>query len=183
METEVQMMVANVRPFKWQDWEALWELRSCQLAEEGIHIDPKPGPPDLNSPYEQDYHRMDQVYLAGRGNFWIARIGDLPVGHVGAQEMGDFLELQRMYVRLKFRRQRIGTQLVQTLIAHACQQGVRTVELWTAEDGPGRFLYQRLGFQPVMPPDPGNVIMMNPQGEIRMQWIREDNPVEPYDFS
>lgn len=177
------MMVANIQSFEWQHWEALWELRSCQLAEEGIYIDPRPGPPDLDSPYEQDYHRIEQVYLADRGNFWIARIGRQPAGHIGAQDMGDFLELRRLYVRQAFRRQRIGTQLVQALIAHACQQGVCTVELWTAVDGPGLYLYQRMDFQPVMPLNPRQAFLRDAQGEIRMRWIREENPAGTLDNS
>jgi hypothetical protein len=24
-----------VKPFQWEDWNALWQLRNCQLAEDG----------------------------------------------------------------------------------------------------------------------------------------------------
>jgi len=142
--------VCLVRPFQWGDWNGLWQLRKYQLAEEGIKIDDViPGKPDLSSAYEKDYHRIDQVYLAARGNFWMAWIDDLPVGHIGAEDKGDFVELRRMYVRAEYRRCGIGTVLVQTLIEHCIEQKVSRVELWTADDGPGLFLYEKFGFRKV----------------------------------
>jgi len=72
----------------------LWQLRKHQLAEDGIIVDTLPDQPDLSSPYEEDYHRIDQVYLKARGNFWIAWIDDLPLGHIGAQDKGDYIELR-----------------------------------------------------------------------------------------
>ena len=107
---------------------------------------PLPTEPDPSSPYEQDYHRIDQVYLAGRGGFWIAWLDALPVGHIGAEDRGQYLELRRMYVRQGYRRRGIGRQLVQALIDHCSAEGVPAVELWTAPDGPGRLLYETLGF-------------------------------------
>jgi GNAT superfamily N-acetyltransferase len=139
-----------IKPFQWEDWNGLWQLRTRQLAEEGIMTDGElPEKPDLSSPYEQDYHRIDQVYLAARGNFWIAWMDALPVGHIGAEDKGDHVELRRMYVRSEYRRHGIGTLLVQALIKHCIEQKVGIVELWTANDGPGRFLYEKLGFRQV----------------------------------
>jgi len=73
-------LIYLIRPFQWQDWRGLWHLRNHQLVEEGImtDYDDIPEKPNLSSPYEKDYHRIDQVYLAARGNFWIAWMGDLP---------------------------------------------------------------------------------------------------------
>jgi hypothetical protein len=41
----------------------------------------------------------------------------------------------------------VGTRLVEALIAHSRAQGVYAIELWTAADGPGRRLYETLGFR------------------------------------
>ena len=70
-----------------------------------------------------DMERINVAYLTGRGNFWIAWIDDQPVGHVGAQDYGDFIELRRMYVRKEFRRLGIGSALVQALIDHCRKLG------------------------------------------------------------
>lgn len=128
-----------------------------------------PEKPNLSSPYEKDYHRIDQVYLAARGNFWIAWMDDLPVGHIGAEDKGDYIELRRMYVRAEYRRRGIGTLLVQALIKHCIEQRVSIVKLWTAEDGPGRFLYEKCGFRQVETADeePGGEVDHN--SEIRMR--------------
>jgi len=138
-----------IKPFEWKYWATLWELRTYQLAESGIKVDvePNPGPPDLSSPYERDYHRIDQVYLIGTGNFWIAWRGDTPVGHVAGQDVDGVIELRRMYVKADYRRRSVGTHLVRTLIEHCVNNSVKAIELWTSRDGPGRFLYEKMGFR------------------------------------
>jgi GNAT superfamily N-acetyltransferase len=146
-----------IKPFQWQDWNGLWQLRAHQLAEDGIIVDTLPGPPDFSIPCddidrsdrEVDFDRIDQAYLKARGNFWIAWIGDQPVGHIGAQDKGDYVELRRMYVRIEYRRRGIGTLLVRALIKHCLEHKVGIIELWTAEQGPGRFLYEKHGFRKV----------------------------------
>jgi GNAT superfamily N-acetyltransferase len=146
-----------IKPFQWQDWYAMWQLVAFQLAESGIIVDTIQGPPDFNIPYdetdprypEMDMGRIDEAYLKARGNFWIAWMDDQPLGHVGAQDYGDFIELRRMYVRKEFRQRGIGTLLVKTLIEHCVENNVGIIELWTAGDGLGRPLYEKLGFRKI----------------------------------
>jgi GNAT superfamily N-acetyltransferase len=164
-----------IKPFQWKDWGGLWQLREHQLAEEGIITDGElPQKPDLSSPYERDYHRIDRIYLTARGNFWIAWLDDLPVGHIGAQDKGDYVELCRMYVRIEYRRHGVGTLLVQALIKHCIEQEVGIVELWTAQDGPGRFLYEKLGFRRVEIAGEGLDGRTDDNGEIRMRLVLAD---------
>jgi GNAT superfamily N-acetyltransferase len=136
-----------IKPFDWKDWGALWELRAYQLKENGIILDPVPSQPDLSSPYERDYHRIGQVYLSGAGGFWLAWVGDTPIGHIGGQDLGGVVELRRMYTRANYRRRGVGTYLVCTLVEHCATNDVRAIELWTARDGPGHHLYEKLGFR------------------------------------
>jgi GNAT superfamily N-acetyltransferase len=146
-----------VRPFEWKDWEAMWKLNGYRLAEHGVIVDLPIPPPDFNLVYdetnpnypEMDMERIDEAYLKARGNFWIAWMEDQPVGFVGAQDKGDFIELRNMYVRKEYRRHGIGSLLVQTLIEHCRKQKSGIVKLWTSNTGPGRFLYAKLGFRPV----------------------------------
>jgi GNAT superfamily N-acetyltransferase len=158
MNEQVATGLMSVRPFEWKDWYDMWKLNAYQLAEYGIIIDVTiQGPPDFNLPYdenderypEMDMERIDEAYLKARGNFWIAWMDDQPVGRVGAQDMGNYVELRRMYVRNEYRRRGIGTLLVQALIDHCKKQKVRTIKLWTADDGLGRFLYAKCGFRQV----------------------------------
>ena len=166
-----------VKPYQSVDWPALWQLRACQLAEGGIMvdaIDAVPSFPDLNSPYERDYHRMEQVYLSGRGKFWIAWSMGNPVGHIGAQDMGDFIELRRMYVREEYRRQGIGSQLLHALIEHSSHHCVRLIKLWTDPGGPGRLVYKKMGFCEVEEPGKAGKLLTDDKGEIRMCFITTD---------
>jgi len=163
------MTTLQIKAFEWQCWDALWQLRAHQLAEHGIVVSSPVSEPDLSSPYERDYHRIEQVYLQGAGNFWIAWLGDTPVGHVGAQDLGGAVELRRMYVRADLRRRGVGTRLVRTLIEHCVAQSVRAIELWTAQNGPGRWLYERLGFRLVAEPGVAFKDVPLSPGEIRMR--------------
>jgi GNAT superfamily N-acetyltransferase len=170
-------LICLIKPFQWGDgsWSGLWHLRNCQLVEEGImtDYDDVPEKPDLSSPYEKDYHRIDQVYLAARGSFWIAWIDDLPVGHVGAEDRGGYVELRHMYVRSDYRRRGIGALLVQALVKHCIEQKVDTVELWTAGDGLGRMLYEKFGFRQVEIPEE-EYDGPDSNGQIRMRLALTD---------
>ncbi len=171
-----------IRPFEWKDWDAIWILRRRQLAELGITVDGPINPPDLNLTYderntqyhEMDFERIDEAYLKDRGNFWIAWMDDQPVGYVGAQDKGDYIELRRMYVRKEYRRRGIGTLLVQALIEHCNVQRAGVVKLWTSGDGPGRFLYATLGFRQDGLQGDELDNESTPRGEIRMRLTLPD---------
>lgn len=149
----------SVKPFEWEHWIPLCQLGISQLAEHGIILDPEdipeaPEDTDRDCP-EWDLDHIAEVYLSGSGGFWLAWRGDMPIGHIGAQDLGRVVELRRMYVRAEYRLSGVGTRLVQALIKHCVTEGVRAIELWTAEDGPGRFLYEKLGFRRTDKPGPG----------------------------
>jgi GNAT superfamily N-acetyltransferase len=140
-----------VAPYAAAFWHDLWEIQAHHLAEHGVILGPDdiPRQPQVVEPgaHEWDYHQIDRVYLSGRGGFWLAWFDGTPVGHVGAQDLGEGIELRRMYVRREFRRRGIGTLLVRELVGHCGCQGVSAIELWTAERGPGRALYETIGFR------------------------------------
>ena len=151
------------------------QLRVFQLAEKGIIVDSVPDEPDVESPYDRDLHRMEEIYLAGRGGFWIARAGELPVGHIGGQDMGVHIELRRMYVRSAYRRRGIGALLVHTLITACRHQGVAAIKLWTNIDGPGQSLYARLGFRHISADGEDTQAVNDPSDQIRMCLILNDS--------
>ena len=129
----------------------MWTVRVSQLAEHGILLDPEEIPkeprPDLDDEYEWDFHHIGQVYMHGSGCFWLAWRSGRPVGYVGGQDVGGTIELRRLYVTASHRRLGVGVRLVRTLIDHARARAVPAIELWTAADGPGRRLYETLGFR------------------------------------
>lgn len=134
------------------DWRALWVVHLAQLADHGVFLDPNelpegPDPQATDEHGEWDIEYPDEVYQHGAGNFWLAWDGDLPIGMVGAQDIGGVVELRRMFVRAEYRRRGVATALVRALIDYSRAHGARAIELWTGPDGPGKPLYQTLGFR------------------------------------
>ena len=149
-------MPYTVAPFAWNHWRALWQLRLHQLAEDGIILTAEaiPAAPEdsgRDAP-EWDYDHIAEVYLCGAGGFWLAFEQNEPLGHVAGQDLGGVVELRHMYVRREFRRRGIGAALVQALLDHVRGKGICAVELWTAGEGVGRKLYERVGFRAVGAP-------------------------------
>jgi GNAT superfamily N-acetyltransferase len=157
-----------VKPFEWAHWIPMWQLVHAHLAEDDIILGPEdipPIPPQApeqidRSGYEWDLEYIGPIYLRGAGGFWLAWCGNMPAGHVGAQDLSGTdvcvgVELRRMYVRAEYRRRGIGTRLVQALIEHCVVKGARAIELWTAQEGSGHALYARLGFVPMDQPGSG----------------------------
>jgi GNAT superfamily N-acetyltransferase len=157
----------TVKYYRLTDQDAVDELSVHHLAEQGIFIDSEE---DTDSEeetrdsdtdeYDSDLDHIDEVYLSGDGGFWIAWSKETPVGNIGAQDIGGFVELRRMYVREKFRRRGIGTLLVRSLIEHCKSRGIRAIELFTHRDGPGRYMYKKLGFRKIK----------EPGGEFQERW-------------
>jgi GNAT superfamily N-acetyltransferase len=142
----------------WDDWHALWTVRLAQLAEHGVVLDPTTIPlhpqPVATDDAEWDFHHMATVYLPEPGHFWLAWAGSHPIGMIGAQAIGSWVELRRMFVDPAYRRRGVGSRLVHTLLDHCRQQHVTAIELWTGPHGSGEALYTRCGFQRV--PRPGS---------------------------
>jgi GNAT superfamily N-acetyltransferase len=168
-----------ITPYVPPDWADLWTIRFAQLQDAGVVI-PTPTAPDPAQPVdagapEWDFHHIQQVYLSGRGNFWLARVWGQPIGYVGAQDIGGVIELRRMYVQAAYRRQGVGTALVRTLVDYSAAQGAAAIELWTHADGAGLRLYGTLGFHCVVGPgaefaDVRTRTRYAPQaGEVRMR--------------
>jgi GNAT superfamily N-acetyltransferase len=173
MDEQVVTELISIKPFEWKDWVSLCELGIAQLAEHGIILDPEdipeePEDTDRDCP-EWDLDHIDEVYLSGAGGFWLAWCEDIPVGQVGAQDLGGVVELRRMYVRAEYRRRGIGARLVNTLIEHCAAGDVQAIELWTAKDGPGRSLYEKQGFRKVDMKGPGFEDVDDRPDEIRMR--------------
>ena len=137
-------------------WPDLWALRFIQLAEHGVVFD-NPTVPAIDEPSnigdpEYDYHHIQNTYLCGAGNFWLAYLGETPIGHIGAQDVNGQIELRRMFVAAPYRRRGVGSTLVYTLIQHAADHHVGIIELWTQSHGVGERLYTSLGFEVVTGP-------------------------------
>jgi GNAT superfamily N-acetyltransferase len=151
--------LVSINAFTLSDWPALWVIHLAHLAEDGIIIDPSMIPdrprPDLEQPYEWDFHHIEELYLGGAGNFWIAHYAGQPAGFMGGQDLGGVIEVRRVYVVASLRRQGIGRALMYALIQYSRVHSVAAIEVWTGVNGLGRKLYEACGFQVTAQPGLG----------------------------
>lgn len=52
-----------IMPFQWENWNALWQLLKCHLAEQGILEASIPSHPDPESQYDRDTHHNVLIYF------------------------------------------------------------------------------------------------------------------------
>ena len=133
----------TIRPFAPGDTAGVERLIvPIQRAEFGIAIT-----------YEEqgDLRDIPAFYQRGTGGFWVAIGGDGVVGTIGLYDIGNGeAALRKMFVGAAHRGDGTARRLLDRLIAHARQQGVRRIVLGTT----ARFLaahrfYEKSGFNEI----------------------------------
>ena len=100
---------------------------------------------------QPDLAAIAEFYLPGAGGFWVAADGDDIVGTISLKDIGDATgALRKMFVAAPYRGAAfgVGRRLLQTLLDHAHDQGLRTILLGTTD----RYLaahrfYEKNGFR------------------------------------
>lgn len=91
-------------------------------------------------------------YQVGRGDFWVAQVGEAVVGTIGLLDYGEGAALRKMFVAQPYRgsAHRVGHRLVDTLVAHARRVAIPRIVLGTRPEmtAAHRF-YAKHGFTPV----------------------------------
>ncbi|GAA3085659.1 GNAT family N-acetyltransferase [Streptosporangium carneum] len=108
----------RIRRYRWSDLESVWALHQICLAQVGLA-------PGDGVYYEDDFPRINEVYLADRGEFLV---GELPGGRVVA--MGglrrvdqESAEMCRIRVHPEFQRRGFGGRMVAELERRAAELG------------------------------------------------------------
>jgi ribosomal protein S18 acetylase RimI-like enzyme len=101
--------------------------------------------------YDKELAELPGEYSSPQGCFLIAFDNDNPVGCVALRKIDDDIcEMKRLYVKLKYRGQKIGKALVLKLINEACQIGYKLMRLdnhpWMKE---AESLYKSVGFREI----------------------------------
>jgi N-acetylglutamate synthase-like GNAT family acetyltransferase len=99
---------------------------------------------------QPDLSDIDGFYRAGHGGFWVAEAGGRVVGTIALKDIGEGQgALRKMFVAASHRGRDLGVAgaLLQTLMAHAAENGLHTILLGTTE----RFVaahrfYEKNGF-------------------------------------
>lgn len=104
---------------------------------------------------QPDLRRIPEIYQQGAGDFWVAWDRDRMVGTIALVDTGDgATALRKMMVAPSHRGapHRLGQRLLEHLLSHARNRGVRDIYLGTVDRlrAAIRF-YERNGFQRVEP--------------------------------
>jgi N-acetylglutamate synthase-like GNAT family acetyltransferase len=105
---------------------------------------------DITAEQQPDLHDIRAFYQVGRGNFWLAVVGERVVGTISLLDIGNQQgALRKMFVRPDFRGPEAGTakRLLDTLLAWARDREVREIFLGTTSKflAAHRF-YEKSGF-------------------------------------
>ncbi len=141
-------MAFVIQPFRTgQEEQVLNLILPIQQMEFGVPITAGDQP---------DLGRIPEVYQAGRGGFWVGLEGDRVLGTLGlidfGQTPGGGGALRKMFLHRDARGSGLAQALLDTLLAHARNQGLPGLWLGTLPHmrAAHRF-YERNGFRPVGP--------------------------------
>jgi ribosomal protein S18 acetylase RimI-like enzyme len=103
--------------------------------------------------FEEEIQSLPGMYVPPEGRLLLAYVDGDAAGCIGLRKMEPgFCEVRRLYVRPRFRGQRLGRMLADAIIAQARQAGYHTARLGTLPVMKEAIaLYQSLGFVPVAP--------------------------------
>ncbi|MFM2269071.1 MAG: hypothetical protein RL757_2512 [Bacteroidota bacterium] len=112
---------------------------------------------DINLEQQPDLSDIPNFYQQNLGNFWVAKSKEKVVGTIALLDIGNReAALRKMFVAKDFRgkEHKVGQQLLDTLIFHARQKGIKAIYLGTTEKfvAAQRF-YEKNGFVEISPQD------------------------------
>ena len=148
--------MAEIAPWTPSDRdEVLAFIVAIQRGEFGIEITAEDQP---------DLADVAGAYQAGGGEFWVARAGGEVAGTIAAIRISeDAVALRKMFVAAAHRGDGLAARLMETLVAWARAEGVRTIYLGTTAvmNAAHRF-YAKHGFAPIDPAElPPSFPLMN----------------------
>lgn len=123
-------------------WELIALIGACWGEYPGCIMDVHGECPDLLAPAT--------TYRDAGGRLWVATDpGGVVVASVAARPLPDAaIDLERLYVAPRARRQGLARRLVALVESHGRQAGATRVELWSdSRFSEAHALYQRLGYQ------------------------------------
>jgi len=141
VESEEQIIAARELMHEYFDW-----IFTLAIGHEGA--------PTFEG-LDEELNSLPSVYIPPTGRLLLATQDEQPAGCVCLKDHDtETCELKRLYVRPSFRGQKIGWQLVNSLIDEARQSGYQRMVLDShIEMKKAHALYQAVGFRYVDPPD------------------------------
>lgn len=101
---------------------------------------------------QPDLRRIPEVYQSHRGQFWVGLEGEEVVGTIALIDFGSGGAIRKMFLRADQRGSGLAQALLDRLIRHAREQGMRHLHLGTlAQMHAAHRFYERNGFRAVAP--------------------------------
>ncbi|WP_319529271.1 GNAT family N-acetyltransferase [uncultured Cohaesibacter sp.] len=137
-----------IRPYEPQDKLGIRDLIvPIQRGEFGL---------DITYDDQPDLKDIPARYQVGHGEFWVAVEGDMVVGTIALEDIGEnILALRKVFVHADYRGSSgLAQRLLATAIDHARSKGIGWIYLGTTDrmQRAHRF-YERSGFEAVNKPD------------------------------
>jgi ribosomal protein S18 acetylase RimI-like enzyme len=137
---EARVMI-EIRPYRANDAEAVWDLHNLALEGTGAHLG--------NGPWDRDLRSIPEVYQTGGGSFLVGETEGRIVAMGGLKRTSsDRAEIKRMRVHPDFQRRGFGTAILLGLESEARRLGytllhLDTTTLQVAAQG----LYEKHGYR------------------------------------
>jgi ribosomal protein S18 acetylase RimI-like enzyme len=115
----------EIRRYRQDDADAVWELHNLALEGTGAHLG--------NSPWDKDLKRIKEVYLDRGGEFLVGVLDGRIVAMGGLKRTNEErAEIKRMRVHPDHQRCGYGTAILEHLESEARRLGYKTLHLETA---------------------------------------------------
>jgi GNAT superfamily N-acetyltransferase len=133
----------QIRRYRPEDHDAVWNLHNIALWQVGAHAG--------NGPWDNDLHNIEEEYLNNGGEFLVGILEGQIVTMGALKPISEGkAEVKRMRVHPDHQRRGFGQQILNALEARATELGYRTLALDTAViQTAAQQLYLRNGFHEV----------------------------------
>ncbi|MDP8910153.1 MAG: GNAT family N-acetyltransferase [Chloroflexota bacterium] len=131
----------ELRSFRDEDTEAVWQLHNLALDDVGAH--------GGRGPWEDDLRDIRATYVDSGGEFLVGLLdGELVAMGGLLRRSPDEAEVRRMRVHPDRQRRGFGRRLLERLEERACACGCRVIRLdTTAQQTAAQRLYERAGYR------------------------------------
>ncbi|MBG0815750.1 GNAT family N-acetyltransferase [Planomonospora sp. ID82291] len=148
-------MSLRIRRYRWSDLEAVCALHQICLAQVGLA-------PGDGVWYDDDFPRINEVYLADRGEFLVGEAGGRVVAMGGLRRIDDEVaEMCRLRVHPEFQRQGYGARTVLSLEARAVELGYgRLLCDTTLNQCAAIGLYRKYGWREIRREERGGYVVL-----------------------
>jgi len=131
----------TIRQYQDEDRAAVWALHNAALFPTGAHVG--------NGPWDDDLHRIQDVYIKAGGEFLVGLLGAVIVAMGALKRLSpDCAEVKRMRVDPEHQRKGFGQAVLNRLERRADELGYRHLCLdTTTKQDAAQQLYRKNGYR------------------------------------